>query len=130
MKRMLITAATMLWASATLAHTHLHATSPADKGRVTAPQAIELHFSEAARLTALTLQQGRGEAKPLAVPAKAAKDLSVPVGTLAPGDYTVSWRVASDDGHVMSGSFAFTVVAAGAPATPVAPAPDHAGHQH
>lgn len=134
MKRKLITAVATLWASATLAHTHLQASAPADKSKVAAPQAIELHFSEAARLTALTLQQGGGEAKPLMLPAKAAKDITVPVGTLAPGEYTVNWRVASTDGHVMNGTFGFTVVVAGtpaaAPAVPAAPAHDHAGHQH
>lgn len=29
--------------------------------------------------------------------------------TLAPGDYTVSWRTAGDDGHVRRGDFLFTV---------------------
>lgn len=92
------------------AHTHLESSVPADKSRVQAPAAIELHFSEAAKLTALTLQKGKEaeqSIKPL--PAKAAADVSVPVPTLAPGDYVVSWRVAGDDGHVMTGKFGFTV---------------------
>lgn len=131
MNRILIATAAMLWASAAMAHTHLHASVPADKSKVAAPEAIELHFSDAARLTALTLQQGNAAPKSLSVPSKAAKDISVPVKGLGPGAYTVSWRVASEDGHVMSGNFSFTVVAAGAPAaTPAAPAHDHAQHQH
>jgi methionine-rich copper-binding protein CopC len=32
--------------------------------------------------------------------------------TLAPGSYTVKWRSAGDDGHVMRGDFAFSVRAA------------------
>ena len=32
--------------------------------------------------------------------------------TLGPGKYTVKWRSAGDDGHVMRGDFSFTVRAA------------------
>lgn len=101
------------------AHTHLEGSVPADKSRVKAPAAIELHFSEAAKLTALTLQKGKEAEQPIKpLPAKAAADISVPVSALAPGDYVVSWRVAGDDGHVMSGKFGFTVD----PAAPAAAA--------
>jgi methionine-rich copper-binding protein CopC len=31
---------------------------------------------------------------------------------LAPGSYTVSWRTAGDDGHVVRGTFEFTVASA------------------
>jgi len=103
-----------LIASATaVAHTHLESSVPADKSRVKAPTAIKLHFSEAAKLTALTLQKGKEAAvavKPL--PAAMAADISVPLPALADGEYVANWRVASDDGHVMSGKFAFTVDAA------------------
>lgn len=131
MNRILIAAATMLWASAAMAHTHLHSSAPADKSKVAAPKAIVLHFSDAARLTALTLQQGNSAPKSLNVPTKAAKEVSVPASDLAPGEYKVSWRAASEDGHVVSGNFTFTVVPAGTPAaTPATPAQDHAQHQH
>jgi hypothetical protein len=86
---------------------------------VKSPAAIELHFSEAAKLTALTLQKGKEAEQPIKpLPAKAAADVSVPVPALAAGDYVVSWRVAGDDGHVMSGKFGFTVD----PAAPAAAA--------
>jgi methionine-rich copper-binding protein CopC len=92
------------------AHTHLEGSVPADKSRVKAPAAIELHFSEAAKLTALKLQKGKEAEQPIkALPAKAAANVSVPVPALSEGDYVVSWRVVGDDGHVMSGKFAFTV---------------------
>jgi methionine-rich copper-binding protein CopC len=32
-------------------------------------------------------------------------------GHLAPGEYTVAWRAMGDDGHVVRGDFAFTVMA-------------------
>lgn len=106
-----IVALSLLAAAATAqAHTQLEGSVPADKSHVKAPTAIELHFSAAAKLTALTLQKGTEAAQPIKpLPAKAAADISVPVPTLAPGDYVVNWRVASGDGHVMSGRFAFVV---------------------
>ncbi len=99
-----------VFAAAVQAHTHLEGSVPADKSRVKAPAAIELHFSEAAKLTALTIQKGKEAAQPVKpLPSKAAADISVPMAALAPGDYVVNWRVAGDDGHVMSGKFGFTV---------------------
>lgn len=119
------------------AHTHLASSVPADKSRVKAPAAIELHFSDAAKLTALTLQKGNEAAQPVkSLPTAAAADLSVPMPALTPGDYTVNWRVAGDDGHVMSGKFGFTVDPAAAAATAKAPArqgankASQAEHQH
>jgi hypothetical protein len=38
--------------------------------------------------------------------------LSVPVAHLAPGDYTVKWRVVCVDTHHTEGSYSFTVAAA------------------
>ena len=100
----------MTFATTALAHTHLQGSVPADKSRVAAPAAIELNFSEAARVTALTLQKGSEEPVALkGLPAKAAAQVSVPVTQLSAGDYVVTWRVVGDDGHVMSGKFGFTV---------------------
>jgi len=108
------------------AHTHLEGSVPADKSRVSAPAAIELRFSEAARVTALTLQKGTEAPVALkALPTKAAAQVSVPVSQLAAGGYVVNWRVVGDDGHVMSGNFSFTVDPA-APAA-AAKAPMHEG---
>lgn len=112
------------------AHTHLESSAPADRSRVAAPAAIELQFSEAAKLTALSLQKGKEAAKPLQpLPADAAKKLSVPTPGLTAGDYVVNWRVVSNDGHVMSGKFAFTVDPA-APAAKPAPAGASEHHHH
>jgi copper transport protein len=49
--------------------------------------------------------------------------LIAPVGTLAPGDYTLTWRVVSADGHLASGSFVFTVASSAAPVPSVAVPP-------
>jgi copper resistance protein C len=115
MKRRLVIWPMLLVAGAAQAHTHLLGSVPANKSRVVAPKSIELHFSAAARLTALSLQQGSAAPKPVALPTQVAKDLSVALPVMAAGDYVVNWRVAGKDGHVMSGKFGFTI------ATPVPP---------
>lgn len=111
MNRTLIMMGSMLLAATTAqAHTHLHSSVPANQSRVAPPAAIELHFSEAARVTSLTLQQAGAAPRNLApLPAVAAKVVSVPVSGMTAGSYTVTWRVAGEDGHVMSGKFQFTV---------------------
>jgi methionine-rich copper-binding protein CopC len=87
------------------AHAHLVETVPADKSRVAAPATVQLKFNEAVKLTALTLQQGKEAAKPLTpLPSEASATVSVPLPTLAAGDYVVEWRIAGEDGHIISGS--------------------------
>jgi methionine-rich copper-binding protein CopC len=102
------------------AHAHLQKSSPADNSTITtSPPDLVLTFSEAARLTALTIQKS-GEAqqhlKPL--PTAAALQISVPIPQLTPGSYAIAWRVASDDGHVMAGTLHFTLAAEHAPDHP------------
>jgi methionine-rich copper-binding protein CopC len=94
------------------AHTHLEMAMPADNAVLAAPPTnLMLHFSEATRLTALSLQkEGEKDAKPIASsPKEAAKAITVPLEPLSPGKYTVNWRVVGNDNHVMSGALKFTV---------------------
>src|SRR6266849_6197072 len=95
------------------AHAHLQKSSPADNSTITAsPSNLVLIFSEAARLTALSIQKGeepKQNLKPL--PTTAAQQVSIPLPPLTPGTYSVSWRVVSDDGHVMAGALHFTLAA-------------------
>ena len=96
------------------AHAHLTASVPADGSSGKAPEEIVLNFSEAARLTALTLQrQGEEPLKIASLPAAAASRVTVPMPKLAPGAYTLTWRALSADGHVTSGTVHFTVSEAG-----------------
>jgi methionine-rich copper-binding protein CopC len=94
------------------AHAHLEKSTPADGSVITtSPSNLVLNFSAAARLTALSIQKGDEppqNLKPL--PTTAAQQISVALPQLAPGTYSVSWRVMSDDGHVMSGTLHFTLV--------------------
>jgi hypothetical protein len=102
-------------ASGAQAHTHLKEALPADGSTVKAPpEQIMLTFSQAARLTALTIRKEGGEEVKLApLPPGTSAHLMVPAPKLAPGKYTVSYRVVSDDNHVMSGKLHFTVTDSG-----------------
>jgi copper transport protein len=108
------------------AHALLLSSKPAAGTTVgTSPTTIELTFGEtpdpklssAKVLDASGSNHATGPAAP--APGKPLT-LDVPVGTLADGVYTVSWRtVSSVDGHVAAGSFAFGV---GVPVTVTGPA--------
>ena len=93
------------------AHARLVSSSPADGSVITkSPSSIVLSFSEAARLTALSIKrsdEAKQSLKPL--PTTAAEQISVPLPPLKPGAYSLTWRVLSDDGHVMSGTLHFTL---------------------
>ena len=108
-------------ASNAAAHTHLQKSDPADGSTLqAAPAGFVLSFSEAARLTVLSLQKDAGPAQKIApLPTAAARQITVPAPRLAPGTYTLSWRVLSDDGHVMPGKLTFTIATnAGSPHAP------------
>jgi methionine-rich copper-binding protein CopC len=99
------------------AHAHLKQTVPADGSVVHgAPDSFSLSFSEAAHLTALSLQK-QGDAAPRKIaplPRDAGQDFKVPAPKLATGTYTLRYRVvAADDGHVSGGMITFSIVASG-----------------
>ncbi len=112
------------------AHSELAASTPADDASLaTAPQEIELRFSEAVTLTMLSIardEQGKRALGPL--PAKAATTFKVPVTGLTDGHYSVTWRALSGDTHVMSGELTFSI---GAEAGAAHHSTEHAEHtQH
>lgn len=93
------------------AHAHLEKSTPADGSTVAAaPAAVEMTFSETARLTAVWIQRGQ-EPKTVVkeLPAVADKVLRVVLPALAAGVYTLTWRVVAADGHVSSGAVHFTI---------------------
>ena len=114
MKRFLSTiAASILFSfSAAQAHTHLTASNPADGAVLaSAPKELMLHFSEATRLTAVTIQK-EGDKEPKAIaslPKAATEHVTLAVDQLAPGKYNVEWRAVGADNHVMKGQLHFTV---------------------
>jgi copper resistance protein C len=108
----------VLAAASALAHTELSQTVPADKAVLeTAPKEVTLHFSEAVRLTSLSVTKQDGAAPKLgSLPAGKSQHFAVPAPELSAGAYTVEWRALSDDGHALRGAFGFTVGGATAPA--------------
>lgn len=106
----------VFFAGAAFAHTELSESTPADKAALEqAPHDIVLRFSEAVRLTALSITKQGGKAVQLSpLPAGNMERFSVAVPSVDTGAYTVEWRALGDDGHAVHGSFAFTVGAAAA----------------
>ena len=106
-----IGSALLLLVATAYAHAHLTAGVPVEGSAGKAPQQVVLTFSEAARITSITLQREGYEPHKLApVPAEMAARITVPLPKLSPGKYTLSWRVVGNDGHIVPGALHFTVV--------------------
>jgi methionine-rich copper-binding protein CopC len=100
--------------AAVSAHAKLESSNPADKSRVTAPKQLVLEFDDPVVITSLTLQAGTEAAKPIKYTPSpvTVQGFTIPMPTLAPGDYVIAWKVESDDLHTSSGAIHFTVIAA------------------
>lgn len=111
-----ISVALLAGVSSVQAHPHLLKANPAEGSAVaSAPSAVVLTFSEAARLTAAWIKKGAEAQQKLApLPEKPAAEVTLAIPKLTPGTYVVSWRAVSDDGHVMPGQLHFTISETGA----------------
>lgn len=95
-------------------HNKLVKSTPAKDAVVAAPKEIRLWFAEKAEagLSSITVA-GTDSSKVATGKVKATDDpLSIAVdvtGAMKPGGYVVRWRTAGADGHVIRGSFPFTV---------------------
>jgi putative copper export protein/methionine-rich copper-binding protein CopC len=129
---------------AALLHVRLESSTPgANETIETAPAQLRLHFSGRIepRYTSVTLTAPDGGGVPLgslAFPPDSDREFTAALPPISmPGLYTVRWRTAGADGHVLEGSYTFTLIGDTAAATldplPVQPPPahDHAhGHEH
>lgn len=97
-----------------LAHAEKSGTVPPDGARLTsAPERLELRFSDPARLMKVDIVRergGRSDDIGVAIPTRA----KIETITLTPdldgaGLYRVRWRALGADGHVMTGGFSFSV---------------------
>lgn len=96
------------------AHLAVSKTLPADASTVSAaPARIQVWFTQQPSPRVSLLQmKGPGGDVPLGEISLSRQDRSIaaPVdGTLTPGTYEVTWRTAGDDGHVLRGSFTFSL---------------------
>jgi hypothetical protein len=92
------------------AHSHLRSSLPAEGSTVAPPAQVVLGFSESSQLTALTLMRGSDAALKVApLPQQPAQQLRVALPRLAPGAWSLTWRVIGTDGHITHGTVHFTV---------------------
>jgi copper transport protein len=103
------------------AHAQLVSSTPADRAVLaTAPGEARFMFDD--NVTAASgnraVRNGDGSVLGGKVHVVGGRTLVVPLQHLRSGDYTVLWRVVSDDGHLISGVIAFGVGAGRAPPTP------------
>jgi len=98
-------------AGTALAHTQLQSSSPANGSTVaTAPTEFVLTFPEAVRATSVAVTKDGGKEQKIEnLPSAMVARIAVPAPKLEDGSYTLDWRVAGKDGHVMSGKVQFTV---------------------
>ena len=102
----------MIAATPVLAHTTVRETSIAENATLaTAPATFKIVFSGATGLAHVTLTDSTG--RPVVLnytpPRKMATSFAIPLPTLSPGAYTLSWRTIAHDGHAMPGEIHFTI---------------------
>lgn len=109
-------AVVLVGATSAQAHTELTKSNPADGSSVNAPlERIELVFSEPPLIdgSKISLTDATGSDITVSDTQLDGSTLFIDWPTqLAPGEVTINWRVASDDGHVEDGSLSFTYTAA------------------
>jgi len=97
---------------AALAHAKLLSTSPAAGSQLgAAPKALTLKFDEAVQLAVLKVSS-EGKDVPLTLDraAAASPQVTIALPPLAVGTYRVQWSaLTADDGHVVKGSFSFSI---------------------
>jgi hypothetical protein len=102
--------------SAASAHTDLVSTSPVADSEINASQeSISLTFAEPMLVegAAIVVMDSTGATLSSPSPTQIGSTLSIPwPADLTPGLVTVQWRATGDDGHVLSGDFAFNYTAA------------------
>jgi len=116
-RRLVLTglAALALWPALALAHAVLVKSVPAQRAALAEPPPrVELWFNErlepAYSKASVTNEAGtQVDLRDVTVSAQDPRRLSLSLPALAPGRYTVSFRVLSVDGHVVESKLSFTI---------------------
>jgi copper resistance protein C len=107
-------AGVLVTATPAQAHTTLTSSDPAKGSTATSPAQIRLTYADPVRFPGVVVRDAKGghheSGKPNAVDNHVTQQVA---GTLAPGVYTVGWRVVAEDGHPVTGEFTFTVKGGG-----------------
>jgi methionine-rich copper-binding protein CopC len=108
-----VAAAAVLAAGPAAAHARLVSATPAPNSTVAATRTLSLTFSERTVPAFSGFDVVNAAGDKVAVRTTVAEDGKTLTGTLArplaAGAYRVDWRIASSDGHRMTGSYSFTV---------------------
>ena len=102
------------------AHARLVSSDPGDGAVVAkAPSRVVLRFDEVVRVLRGTIVVRNTDRRSVIAgkPRASRSTVTIPLRKLADGDYSVRWRILSDDGHTIEGVFAFAVGAGRAPPT-------------
>lgn len=95
------------------AHARLVSSTPAANTTVAPPRALTLTFSERMAPAFSSFDVVNAAGAKAAIRTDVSEDgrsiTGTPARPLAAGAYVVNWRIASSDGHRMTGSYAFTV---------------------
>lgn len=108
-----VAAAVAFTAGPAAAHARLVSATPAPNATVASTRALSLTFSERTvpAFSGFDVVNAAGEK--IAIQTSVAEDRKTLTGTLpqalAAGAYRIDWRIASSDGHRMTGSYTFTV---------------------
>ena len=95
-----------------IAHSKLTRSDPGNGSIVSAaPTTLSLSFVEDIRLTRVSMTPGEGDAVDLDLSNAAAfaREFDFDLPDMATGQHQVDWRGIGVDGHLMQGSFGFTV---------------------
>lgn len=104
--------AALLAGAPAFAHTHLVSSTPAAGAAGAAPKTITLTFSEKvvpAFSSFELITPAKIKVAVKTVVSKDGKSITGAPGALAAGAYKIAWKVASADGHHMTGEVAFKV---------------------
>jgi copper transport protein len=120
--RTLAAAAALLAAAAAAppawAHARLVSSTPGNGAVLaSAPPRVTIRFDDTVRVLGGTTVVANDGKRPVTAgkPSASGRVVTIPLRKLRDGDYTVRWRVLSDDGHTVDGVFAFAVGAGRAP---------------
>jgi methionine-rich copper-binding protein CopC len=113
-------AGVLVAATPALAHTTLISAVPGKNATVATLTQIKLTYADPVRFPRVVVMDASGgrheSGRPYVVDNTVTEKVA---GPLAPGVYTVGWRVVAPDGHPVTGDYHFTVRAASASAPPV-----------
>ena len=101
-----------IWASGALAHSPLKTTQPADEAVLQeVPREIRFGFQGKIRLTKVTVthEDQSGSDLDLSGFDEFLNNYAIPFESDSDGEYLIEWRGLGTDGHVMNGSFRFSV---------------------